>query len=197
MAMPIVPEPRRYSVLEVLDFPPDGNRYEVVSGELLVTPSPGEGHQRMVSRLMRYLHEYLGPLRLSDFLYTSPADITWGQRPKDADDLVQPDVFVVDPGQSFDDWVGVRRLALAVEILSPSSTRADRVVKRRTYQRHGVGSYWVVDAAAELVEVWRPEDDRPEIVTDMLKWKLGEDTPVLVISLAELFAPFRAAPPST
>ena len=189
MAMPVIPESRRYSVAEVLDFPPDGNRYEVVAGELLVTPAPTIGHQLLVSRLMGYLLEYLGPLHRRDCLYTSPADITWGQNPKDAEDLVQPDVFVVEPTQVTSTWRDVTRLALAIEVLSPSNTRAEKVVKRGTYQRHAVGTYWVVDAAAQLVEVWHPTDHRPEMVTEVLAWRLGDDSPELRIPLADLFAP--------
>jgi Uma2 family endonuclease len=80
------------------------------------------------------------------------------------------------------------RLMLAVEIVSPSSSRADRVVKRKAYQRHGVPTYWVVDPDAALVEVWTPEDDRPRIVTDVLSWRWNADSPALRIALEELFA---------
>ena len=81
MAMPVIPESRRYSVAEVLAYPPDGNRYEVVAGELLVTPSPAWRHQLLVSRLMAHLLKYLEPLGLADALITSPADITWDKIP--------------------------------------------------------------------------------------------------------------------
>jgi Uma2 family endonuclease len=189
MAMPVIPEARRYSVAEVLDFPPDGNRYEVVAGELLVTPAPTVGHQLLVSRLMTLLSRYLEPLGHRDSLFTAPADITWGLGPKEAEDLVQPDLFVVGPGLVAASWLDVKQIVLAMEIVSPSSTRADRVVKRRTYHRHGVATYWVVDAAAQLVEVWHPADDRPEIVIDELSWKLGDQSPGLRIPLADLFAP--------
>jgi len=187
--MPVIPEARRYSVAEVLDFPADGNRYEVVGGELLVTPAPTYGHQLLVSRLMSYLFEYLKPLGLQDSLHTSPADITWGRSPKEAEDLIQPDVFIIESAQVPATWRDVTKLALAIEILSPSNTRADRVVKRMTYQRHGVGTYWVVDAAGPLVEVWHPADDRPAIVTEQLTWKLSTDSHELQILLADLFAP--------
>ncbi len=189
MVMPVIPEARRYSVAEVLDFPADGNRYEVVGGELLVTPAPTYGHQLLVSRLMSYLFEYLKPPGRRDSLYTSPADITWGLSPREAEDLVQPDVFIVELAQATTTWRDVTRLALAIEILSPSNTRADRVVKRRTYQRHGVATYWVVDPVAQLVEVWHPADDRPEIVVEQLTWKLTNDSAELRIPLADLFSP--------
>lgn len=170
MAMPVLPYPdaRRHTVAEVLGFPPDGNRYEVVEGELLVTPSPRYRHQLIVGRLAAALRDYLKPLGHADAVLTSPADITWGKSPREADDLVQPDVFVVDPRDRPADWLDVTRLALAAEVISPGNTHADRVVKRKTYQRHEVGTYWVVDPDAELVEVWEPQDDRPLIVTDLL-----------------------------
>lgn len=127
---------RRYTVEEVLAFPDDGNRYEVVQGELLVSPSPRFAHQRGVARLLDLLRAYLKPMGL-DCALPAPADITWGKRPRDAEDLVQPDVFVVTAEQAAGEWLGVSHLLLAAEVVSPSTTRADRVVKRKTYQRHG------------------------------------------------------------
>ena len=76
MAMPVVPEPRPYTVEEVLAFPADGNRYEVVQGELLVTPAPPLRHQLVVGRLYVALHDYLSPHGLADAVFTSPANIT-------------------------------------------------------------------------------------------------------------------------
>lgn len=188
MAMPVTPETRRYTVQEVLDFPADGNRYEVVAGELLVTPAPRPRHQVIVVRLVTRLREYLEQIGFRDPVLCAPADITWGIPPRQADDLVQPDVFVPDPDRPHREWVDIGRLELAAEVVSPSSTRADRVVKRKTYQRHGVGIYWVVDDEAKLVEVWRPEDQRPEIVTDTLVWRFRDAPSELVIPLSELLA---------
>src|ERR1041384_7696736 len=71
---PIVPEPRRYSVAEVLEFPSDGNRYEVVAGELLVSPAPRDRHQLIILRLVLALADYLRPLGLVELIRTAPAD---------------------------------------------------------------------------------------------------------------------------
>jgi Uma2 family endonuclease len=189
MAMPDLA--RRYTAAEVLAFPEDGNRYEVVQGELLVTPAPRLDHQLVISRLLRYLHNYLEPLGLSDLLLTAPADITWGVHPREADELVQPDIFVLHPDDAAREWLDVRQLALVIEVVSPSSTRGDRVVKRRAYQRHRVPAYWVVDPDAALVEVWSPHEDRPAIVTDAITWRWNDTTPEMRIVLADLFAPPR------
>src|SRR5690348_11670981 len=63
----------------------------------------------------------------------------------------------------------VRELLLAAEILSPSSGRFDRVIKREPYQRHA-GEYWIVDLDSRVVERWRPNDERPQIVPRGLVW---------------------------
>jgi Uma2 family endonuclease len=55
------------------------------------------------------------------------------------------------------------------------------------YQRQGVATYWMVDADARLVDVWHPADDRPEIVTDALTWRVAPEAVDLVIHLDDLF----------
>jgi Uma2 family endonuclease len=60
------------------------------------------------------------------------------------------------------------------------------VVKRRAYQRHDVATYWIVDPEAKLVEVWHPADERPEIVTEKLRWHLAPELPPLEIDVAAL-----------
>ncbi len=76
---------------------------------------------------------------------------------------------------------------LAVEVLSPSTARADRSVKRRLYQRARVPEYWIVDLEARLVERWRPADERPEVLTDTLSWVPAAGTGSLTIDLPEFF----------
>ena len=75
-----------------------------------------------------------------------------------------------------------------MEVLSPSTARADRQVKRRRYQRHGVPEYWIVDLDARLVERWRPADERPEILAERLEWRAVPEAPPLEIDLGEYFS---------
>ena len=174
----------RYTAEMVQALPEDGNRYEVVHGELLVTPAPAPLHQVVLRRLMRALEDYLEPLGRGETVFPAPADISW-----DDDTLVQPDISVVAPEEVSPDWRTFRTLLLAVEIVSPSSARADRLVKRRLYQERRVATYWVVDPDARLVEVWHPEDERPAIVSDTLRWQVEPEAPELLVKLAELFRP--------
>jgi Uma2 family endonuclease len=119
------------------------------------------------------------------WVLASPADITFSPRR-----LVQPDIFVVaDSGQGRPrERKDVRRLSLVIEVLSPSTARADRWRKRTIYQSERIPDYWIVDPDARIVERWSPDDERPAIVADLLIWHPSSDVPPLEISLPALFA---------
>jgi len=180
MAMPDTA--RRWTAQMVRELPEDGKRYEVIHGELVVTPSPRPRHERVRVRLMEVLQPYLRATGMPESLFVAPCEISW-----DEDTLVQPDLLIVPSEEITNDWSTYKTLLLAVEVLSPSSARYDRVVKRRLYQEYHVGTYWVVDHEAAVVEVWRPGDERPEIVTDVLRWRVRREAPELAIDLEELF----------
>jgi Uma2 family endonuclease len=164
MGMPDTLE--RWTAARVRELPDDGNRYEVVDGELLVTPSPTYDHQDVVGELFARLREFCQAAHVGHAM-VSPADIEF-----DPETRVQPDVFVVPTaGRRPQSWTEVRDLLLAVEVLSPSTARADRTVKRRRYQRAAVPEYWIVDVDARLIERWRPGDQRPEVITESLTWQ--------------------------
>ena len=180
MAMPATI--RRWTKELVQSLPNDGNRYELVAGELLVTPAPAERHQGLVREFSAALLDYLRPLGLGRTLYYGPADISWT-----ADDLVQPDLFVADPADVSHDWTTFKHLRLVVEVLSPSSRRGDRVVKRKLYLHNEVETYWVVDPDRHVVDVWRPGDTEAQIVADTLAWRVTAEAPELRIPLDGIF----------
>jgi Uma2 family endonuclease len=173
-----------WTVARVLELPDDGSRYEVVDGELLVTPAPSLTHQVAVQTLCERLKPYVSAHVLGRVLL-SPADIEFDERT-----LLQPDLFVARlvKGRPPKSWKDILSLLLAVEVLSPSTARADRQVKRRRYQRHGVPEYWIVDLDARLVERWRPADDRPEILVERLEWHPSPELPPLDLNLSAMFA---------
>jgi Uma2 family endonuclease len=188
MALP--PTARPFTVAEAYALPSDGNRYEVAHGDLLVTPAPGPVHQAVVTGLIALLSRYLEPLGLRPTLFAGPADIFWGD-----DVWVQPDLLVAAPEELSTDWRTCRTLRLAVEVLSPASARADRLVKRRIYQENRVATYWVVDAERRVVEAWHPDDDMPELVTEVLRWRVTPGAPECAIALADLWAALPLAVP--
>ena len=165
-------------------LPDDGNRYEVVYGELLVTPAPRPWHQVLVQRLSLALGRYLEREPVGSLL-TSPADISWGP-----DVLVQPDVFVADLNEVRTlTWSEIRTLLLVAEVLSPSTSKGDRFLKRLRYREAGVPLYWVVDGDERVVEVWTPTDDFPAFERERLVWHPAGAREPFMLSLEELFRP--------
>lgn len=188
MGMPIAHE-RRWSVEDVWALPDDPHhRYETVDGELLVSPMPRFAHQRAVSRLGLMLGEYVQRQGVGEMMF-SPYDVVL-----DPYTLMQPDVLVIAP-------VGLDVVRgevpppppyLAVEVLSPSTARADRLRKRPRYQR-AVIECWLVDLDSQLIERWTPDVDRPEICADRLIWQpagtreaFALDVPALMLAILGL-----------
>ena len=162
-------------VLALIDEQPDHSvRYEYADGELLVTPGPHPVHQRAVGELIVALSAYLQIERVGHVI-PSPSDVEL-----EPEFIAQPDVFVVPMAEwrrVAKDEPPIRQLLLAAEVLSPSSSRHDRVRKRPLYQRN-VPDYWIIDLDARLFEHWTPADDRPALVTDTLVWQpAGAATP--------------------
>lgn len=185
MSMPVALD-RYYTRDEVLAFPDDGNRYELVHGELLVSPAPRLAHQQVVLELAVALSSFVKQHGLGQ-LHISPADISWGGRP---DVTVQPDLFVVPPSEGrVGEWIDIRQLSLVIEVLSPTTARYDRFTKRRLYQEMRVPLYWAIDIDQRRAEVWTPEATFPMIETDVLTWHPSGASSPLHVHLAELFGP--------
>ena len=146
-------------------LPDDGHRYELISGELIVTPAPRALHQVAISELEALLRRPAED-RGAHVLH-APADISLGE-----EEILQPDLFVcrTTSGRPPRDWADVSTLLLVIEVASPSSARFDRTVKRRRYQRARVPDYWVVDLSARAIERWRPDSEEADVLTDQIEW---------------------------
>jgi len=178
MGMPIR---HYYTAADVLAMPDDGNKYEVVHGELLVSPGPRLLHQLVVGRLGYLLHGYLE--RHPVGVAFPGGDISWFE-----DTLVIPDLLVADLAEARTmSWAQVKTLLLVVEVLSPSDAHQDRFTKRRLYQEVGIPLYWLVDADARVVEVWTPESPFPVTEHEEIRWHPEGAAEPLVIRLSELF----------
>ena len=174
----------RWTAQMVHELPDDGNRYEVVGGDLLVSPAPTWPHQAACRKLFLLLHPYLAAHTVGEAIW-APADVEFDDK-----NMVEPDIFVVPlvEGRAPRSWQEAERLILAVEVLSPSTKRWDRGVKRRLYQSQGVPTYWIVDLDARAIECWRPTDERPVILTTRLRWQPTSAAPPLDIDLPAYFA---------
>ena len=181
--MPMPRLRRRWTVADLQHLPDDGRRYEVIDGELYVTPAPAWKHQAAAGDLHRLIVDYLARHRVG-YAFMAPADVTFSDRRG-----VQPDLFVVPlvSGRRPERFEEVRHLLLAVEVLSPSTARADRVAKRTVYREEGVDEYWVVDLDARAVERSTPAEARVEVIADRLTWAPYATAEPLAVDVAEYF----------
>ena len=184
MSMAIIDTRKRWTATELRAIPDDRNRYEIIDGALLVTPSPSREHQRLSKLFFRPLDSYVEANGIGEIIY-APVEIVLAD-----DTVVEPDLlaFALRVGELPDQSEGASGLLLVVEILSPSTARADRIVKRARYQCEGIPEYWIVDGNARVVERWRPGDERPEIISEELTWQPDAALAALVIDLPALFA---------
>jgi len=182
MGMPARTE-RRWTTADVRDLMDESRawpRYELLDGELLVTPAPGWPHQMAIQELTAILRPYCDREPIG-IVVNSPSDLEL--RPGT---ITQPDVFVVPNSllPETDEHVGwdlVKALVLAVEVISPSSVHTDRVEKREFYLGAGVSEYWVMDLEARMVELWTPERDTPLVTRGILRWTpLGARSELLI-----------------
>ena len=171
------------TVDEFFSLPEDSTRrHELLDGLYVVTPLPTYRHQRAVTSLYERLKPALA--RRPDLVVLPVSgDIVLGPR-----SVVEPDLFVIPkPASSRVHWRDVARPLLAVEVLSRSTAARDRGIKRHLYQRAGVPEYWIVDLDSRLVERWRPDDERPEILGELLRWEPPGSVEAFDIDLAEFF----------
>jgi Uma2 family endonuclease len=183
------PLEKRLTYRDLLRMPDDGPRYELIDGEAYIIPGPDAEHQELLGDLFVSFKQAaaLGPAGTRVFI--APLDVVLAD-----DTVLQPDLLVVAPAGS----ARIVRVvegppALAIEILSPSSVRRDRGIKRATYARFGVGEHWLVDRVARTIEVYRLEaGPQPAYRLERI-YGLGDvlTTPLLpelALDLAKLFA---------
>ena len=167
-------------------LPDDGNRYEVVDGELLVTPAPSPMHQHILARMVILLTEYAEAEAVG--LVLPDVDLLFA-----SGHFLRPDlVFVPNASRPAITNRGVEEAPeLVVEILSPTSHAIDRVKKPARYGDFGVPEYWVVDPEEQVVWAWRLSDGatQPERLTDSIEWRPAGARAPFVLELEELFRP--------
>lgn len=146
--MAIAKPTRRWTYDDLVALPDDGKRYEIIDGELYEMTSPTWDHGQAVINLIGLLLPLVR--KIGGELHTAPQDVLMPGA-----DPVQPDVFMLAHDQlhliSERGVEGAPRLV--VEVLSPSTARRDRVIKRAAYARGGVEEYWLVSPEAGTIEV--------------------------------------------
>ena len=161
----------------------DGERWELIAGEAFcMSPAPTSRHQAIVGDLFGHLFQHFRGKSCRPFV--SPIDVKLSNR-----DVVQPDLVVICDHSQVQQTHLEGPPALAIEVLSPSTHRHDRVRKLRLYARYGIQEYWLVQPHPPVIEVLQLVGDAYSIAgayTDA-ETLTSPTFPELAIDLREIF----------
>ncbi len=142
------PEPIKLTYADFAALPEDGKRYEILDGDLYVSPSPQTDHQRVIARFFRLLSNHVDRHELGE-VFIAPYDVLLGEH-----DIVEPDIIFVSKAK-----LGIVKKEhiegipdLLIEIVSPSRPEYDLRDKRNQYARCGVPWYWIVNPQERWVK---------------------------------------------
>ena len=149
-----VTEKKKYTYEDYLKTP-DDERYELIGGELLMTPAPVPKHQRISRKIEFLLEKFVTENDLGEVFY-APCDVHL-----DNENVVQPDILFISKDRL--NIIGEKNIQgapdLAIEILSESTAYRDLVQKKRLYSRFGVKEFWIVIPGEEVIEVYVLKDN--------------------------------------
>ena len=152
--MPVVIEKKKYTYEDYLKTS-DDKQYELIDGELLMTPSPVPNHQRISRKLEFILEKFVTEINLGE-IFDAPCDVYL-----DDENVIQPDILFISLDRLA--IIGEKNIQgapdLAVEIISENSAYKDMVQKKRLYARFGVKEYWVVIPDCEEIEIYILKDN--------------------------------------
>lgn len=147
-------EKKKYTYADYLKTP-DDERYELIEGELLMTPAPVTRHQRISRKIEFMLEKYVTENDLGEIFY-APLDVYL-----DNENVVQPDILFISKERL--DIIGEKNIQgapdLVIEIISESTAYRDLVQKKKLYARFGVKEYWIVLPEESSVEVYTLKDN--------------------------------------
>jgi Uma2 family endonuclease len=135
---------------DLLDMPDDGQRYEIISGELIVTPAPAIKHQRVLRSLIRILVNFINETGRGELLLP-PIDVILERY-----SIVQPDLVLVETNNAripHDPNRFEGPPDLVVEVSSPISSRIELVRKSALYARAGIREYWIANPERQRLAI--------------------------------------------
>lgn len=176
-----------WTLEELHSLPDDGNKYELVRGELFVTPPPTDEHETILARLTALLVPFVATHHLG-LVYHPRAVVRF------EGSEVEPDLMVRQPQSGPPaDWDTAPTPILVVEVLSGSTRRRDQKEKRELYIDAGISEYWIVDAERRIIRVVQPGmADRVE--HDRFVWQPRGASSGLDIQLGDVFGPSWRSP---
>ncbi|MCU0643579.1 MAG: Uma2 family endonuclease [bacterium] len=150
---------KKYTYQDYLDLPDDGNRYELINGELVMTPAPNTIHQTVTNNFEDSLRSFLRKNKMGK-MFHAPYDVVLSKK-----NVVQPDILYVSAERSGiiteSNVAGVPDLI--IEILSPGTAYYDLLEKKEIYEQFGVPEYWIVDPKKLRIDVYQNVGQRFEL----------------------------------
>lgn len=180
--MSILTRPLTYD--DLVQMPQDGNRYEIIGGELVVIQAPIPVHQRVSKRVFLVLDEFVEARGLGEVFF-APLDVQLGEH-----DIVEPDLVFI-AGEHLDIVERTRVIGvpdLLVEILSPSTRARDEVLKAQLYAGAGGREYWIADPDERTLRIYALEGGRYVLIQPNPEGVPSRVLPGLVVDTATLFA---------
>jgi Uma2 family endonuclease len=169
-----------WTLAELDRLPDDGNTYELIDGELFVTPAPSPAHEQLVSLLLKILAPYVWAHRLGH-VYTPHAVVRTEGSQVEPDLMARPGIQVLP-----EKWEEMPTPFLVAEVLSRTTRRRDHEQKRAFYLRNGVAEYWIVDRWIRTIRVIRR--DAEDIIADsVLEWQPDGPIEALRIDVVAYF----------
>jgi Uma2 family endonuclease len=170
---------RQWTLDELHRLPDDGNKYELVRGELFVTPSPTVYHENLCADLCALLVPYVKQWTLGRMHRPRAVVRASGSE-------VEPDLMVRPISTEPRDWAKLPLPLLVVEVLSSSTRRRDLGAKRDLYMQLGIADYWIVDRFDRVIRIVRPRE--AEVVcAERVAWQPVGAGEALVIDVPAYF----------
>lgn len=182
----------RLTAEEYFALPDDGNKYELVDGVLLMSPSATTGHQRVAAVLFGELYAHVEPKRLGLLLFET--DVNLGKSLGGAPIVYRPEIVFISMPRA----AQVKRRIeivpdLVIEIISPDSRSLDSETKFCDYERAGVKEYWLIDPLEERMTFYRLVNGRFVEVPTADDVFISEAVPGFRLNLSKVRAVFREA----
>lgn len=178
MAVPLT-EP--WTIAQLDRLPDDGNRYEVLAGELLVTPARSDIHEEFVALLHELLTTFVRANGLGRVYTRGVFQVATSQ--------LEPDLLVRSVGV-LRGWKDAPVPLLVVEVPSTATRKRDLVKKRDFYIEQGIPEYWIVDRDEGVVIQVRGRTE--ERISRTLRWSPQGSGATLEIEVARMFADVRS-----
>jgi len=154
-----IPEKKRYTYEDYAKLP-EGAPYQLIGGELIMTPAPTPYHQRISSKLGYFLCDFIFKRNLGE-VFNAPIDVYFEET-----ETYQPDIIFISKERL--DIIKETKIEgapdLVIEILSPATAYYDLRKKFKIYEKHGVKEYWIVDPEEKSIEIYQNQEGKFKLI---------------------------------